>query len=559
MSNFRDMLNPRPYLGSETGEIEWKQGELPEQVFMGTASYEQFRGDHVVFLLGRRGTGKTSMLEMFQHEIRNDNLPSYVGAFSLSSDETFAGLVDLVRASEDACSADIASVQAVSDAWGWVIAATAMCGLAYQRLTTGGPVALGNNPQRLAAADAVCGYCQSREWVRVDEVGGVIRGTSPVRTLMEQLSTQLQSAVPGVGSHLARATRTLSDGAFKKNYAALSKVLRGSRRVAVLIDSLERYDFGDKATSLVTSGLVRAAMRAYQESSGLAVKIAFPSEVFPQLPSVNHAKVGARCLYIHWTYGDLVSMVAKRYARMLKEVRLLPDLVDKEQARAYLYKYLAPEVPLDVGVDLDTLAYIVRHTQKVPRQLVLLMNCVVTQATNEGSSAKCIPSEVIKRGTRARLDLLARSALDALEPTLPDAEPLVRSVLHNGPHCFTLEELRTALKPAKVYRQRFGLSVDDLIGLLVAAGIIGRCVHRHCWRGPSGKECVLEQVEFQYQIPDLLVLTTRATCAVHPMFYVPYRIRTEEGPFIYPIPNEDEEHALRTALRLDRLPKTQLV
>jgi len=64
--------------GESEAEVEWqKSAEDSATVFLHTDAYTQFSKPNVLFMFGRRGTGKTAILRMTKYCINKDIYPHY--------------------------------------------------------------------------------------------------------------------------------------------------------------------------------------------------------------------------------------------------------------------------------------------------------------------------------------------------------------------------------------------------------------------------------------------------------------------------------------------------
>ena len=80
---------PIAFLGEEDAETEWRRPEKPLLIFLSTPAYTEFKEPGVLYLLGRRGTGKTTILQMLRYEIRSNNDPNYSYVWMINSEEAY--------------------------------------------------------------------------------------------------------------------------------------------------------------------------------------------------------------------------------------------------------------------------------------------------------------------------------------------------------------------------------------------------------------------------------------------------------------------------------------
>ena len=111
-------------------------------------------------------------------------------------------------------------------------------------------------------------------------------------------------------------------------------------------------------------------------------------------------------------------------------------LDDYKQARNYLYKYLPKEIISNLGFPIDTMAYIIRHTQKTPRQLIEIFNVIFSIAKDKGLKYNELNSDLIVSGVHARLDSLIKESLSVYDMVYEDSRNIVEKILSSEKNIF---------------------------------------------------------------------------------------------------------------------------
>jgi len=315
---------------------------------------------------------------------------------------------------------------------------------------------------------------------------------------------------------------------------------------AVLIDSIEVYRLNDKISKAVTTSLIEAVRQLYAKRKQFRViaKASFPSEIYPFLSSLNQEKIEGKNLFILWRYKDLICLVAKRHYSKFndgcteEECQFLDNF---KVAQSYIYEYLPSKVPTGQDLMFDTMAYIIRHTQKKPRQLILIFNIIHTIAEDKGIILPKIPPELISQGVHARLDILIKGTLDIFEQIYPNAERLIRRILNLAENRFKANNLDILIKESASLRAESNLTIEEVKRLLLESGSIGVIAGKH-----SIKETDINLYEclFEYQVKGILTISNRTWLVVHPMMYQELNIKINMKDFIYPMPIEDEEKSM---------------
>ena len=249
-----------------------------------------------------------------------------------------------------------------------------------------------------------------------------------------------------------------------------------------------------------------------------------------------------------------MTLVAKRYYRILncdkraskleKELRSLDNF---GYAKKFLDAVLPARITTRNSIELDTLSYIIRHTQKKPRQLIAIFNCIFTMAQDKGHNLKNLTSnvELIRDAVHSRLDTLVSGALDIYRGIYPGAIEIVKKSMTGMACYFSSPDLDKAIKQTNEVREQT-TGREDVRQLLLQAGVIG--LTREAPKAFQGKQAEASIMEalFEYQVKGKLVITENSMCVVHPMFYEELQIKIDGSILAYPKPTEEEEELLQS-------------
>lgn len=523
-------ITPKAFLGEEDATDEWAGKEKPINVFLHIDSYGVFKEEDSLFLFGRRGTGKTTLMQMLQYEVRKGELRNYAFAWIMSGDDPYSNLAIQMRTSPLSQLPPTELVYLLIKKWFWIFKTSAMAAVLE---------AHSEEPNK--DISTISSYLSKQNLIDVVNKFKI----KPLERLTDILVEELEAVeyVPTkVGAALAKITKRLFTPDFNDAEAALCRVLKEKGKCLVMVDAIEQYQLNDDISKSIVTALIEATRQMYthRENTYIVVKVAFPSEIYPHLSSLNQEKVERKNIFILWRYRDLVSLLAKRYRQMLfkdKELSAYEKLEKFDNALGFLYQYLPKQVKTKSGIYLDTLAYIIRHTQKKPRQVILLMNVILTLSESQKIDFKKITEKSIVDGTHARLDILVKGALDMYEQIYPDAEQLVKHTLTRANSYFDSSSLDILLKETSSLRKKRNLSREDVKRLFLETGVIGIKGEEHRLTDPYK----LWEALFEYQVKGTLAITQRSECVIHPMFYEDLQINVDMSTIIYPIPQEDEE------------------
>lgn len=522
-------IAPKPFLGEEDAKNEWNDSKEPEITFLHTDIYNIFKKPENIYLFGRRGSGKTAIVRMLRYEIRHKLIDNYNFVWLIDQEETYNDLAINIRFSPLSSLPKKELIHVLKENWRWVIYISAMCSV-----------------------------CKEYSYRNIPEISKILKflqdsnlineGKSFVKPL-KMLSDILQTALEEVEYNelkialaIAKITKKLITPDFFEAKEALIKYLKkNDKRSLVIIDSVERYELNDKISEAVVTALIETALDFYESNHNerIFVKAAFPSEIYPHLNPLNKEKTESKNLFIIWQYKHLVCLLAKRFHRYINTESSISyySLDEFLVAKDYLYKYLPASIKSAPNIPFDTLSYIISHTQKKPRQVILLFNIILTLAEEIGISPDKLTEEAIIKGIHARLDILCDGAVDIYNDIYPNANKFIHRTLLNIKTYFLAPELDKRLKEVQSIKKDSELSNEEIKQLFLEAGIIGIA------ESPTdfNKEKFFMEGLFEYQIKGKITLNNETKCVIHPMFFQQLQVNADMDVLIYPKPSEIEE------------------
>jgi KaiC/GvpD/RAD55 family RecA-like ATPase len=188
--------------------------------------------------------------------------------------------------------------------------------------------------------------------------------------------------------------------------------------IYVAMDTLEQYDVSKTALMYALAALVQyaAAFNAKYSTSGIHLKVFMAGEVFPYLKEeviLNTLKAVKNPVYLVWRPRDLLRLISWRFYRFLKSHRCLDDESKKSidwdnpttvHKRMWI-PYFGASVVNGKGYPENSFAYILRHTQMRPRQLITICNQIAKCSTKFPYFAS---SEIVSAVATAEAELLTR-------------------------------------------------------------------------------------------------------------------------------------------------------
>ncbi len=257
------------------------------------------------------------------------------------------------------------------------------------------------------------------------------------------------------------------------------------RRALVVFDSMDEYDVGNVTFNRTLGALIRFISHFNSRQDRVKIKLGLPSEIFPEVTraSANALKDLINVDQLSWTAIELAQIAAHRF-------RLFLELYDPDTAvglndldldrRADVHEFWTqffPKVQLNrYGEEEEPLTYILRHTQLLPRQFLVIVQRIIMRSYAElGHYRKC-QSSSIAEAIEGIEPLIASEILHAFAHVYPFAEALCRPVFGDFPTVFSFDELENKWRKkgrpvAKVHVP--DLDVAEFTEMVVRMGIVG--------------------------------------------------------------------------------------
>jgi hypothetical protein len=320
--------------------------------------------------------------------------------------------------------------------------------------------------------------------------------------------------------------------------------LAADRALIIAVDTLEKYDVGSEPLMNAMAALVQCAASFNVDYSdrGIHLKVFMSGEVFPYLKEEvlqNPLKSIKNPVYLLWRPKDLLRLISWRFYKHLSDNNLLLKKsrgdIDWEDHHEVMEKmwtpYFARELTNARGFEERTFAYVLRHTQMRPRQLILLCNAIAKRSMK----AKRFPAfseDDLRNAIKDAESDLASEIINSFSSVYPHVSTILDALM-KMPMLFSGNELdRRASQsasewPAGAYSPaRFRRLVTEL-------GIVGR-VRRH----NEGSGYI--DADFEYSLKDRLAVTHRDECVIHPMFYSRFNVDFNSPSRVMPFSTERE-------------------
>ncbi len=495
--------------GEESCEHEFKVLQQEYKKFYYNQSRfnaESLDGD-VYLIVGRRGSGKTSLTKYFgfQGILKN--------AHSIDVDEpnVYSGILQSI-ADKPMLSADLSVIE-VGKIWDYLI-----WSLIFDEFRD-------NDPAIKAASI-------------------LVRKGNASHFIHDLLRGLLNKYVDDSGKVADDVSATTTSPIFT---AAQAKVLEHTRKepIIVAIDTFERYDRENVAMMVVTAALIQRAneFNISYASKGIHVKAFVSAEIFPHIKEsiiTNTTKFIRNPIYLRWKPRDLIRLIMWRFYRYMQEKgHQLPAMEpDWDNFHDILQKLWNPFFGEDIqnlrGVSERSFPYILRHTQMRPRQLVVLCNQIARGAERSGKFPHFKDVAINKIIAESEYDL-ADEVLNSYDLIYPRVADII-TALTNAPVVFRGNYLDQVAKRTSSAWPHGTYSTAAFRRVVAELGIVGKV------RAMNESSSIIA-ADFEYAMQDRLTLTSDDDCVIHPMFYSKLQVK-RNGWIVYPFPDHEDYQPL---------------
>lgn len=319
-------------------------------------------------------------------------------------------------------------------------------------------------------------------------------------------------------------------------------VIARKEPVFLIFDTLENVSIREPAVMLASAALIQCAhnFNLNYGPKGVFVKVFVMAEAFPQLKEevmLNPLKHVSDELYLHWRPKELLRLISRRLWVSLGGSGYLngvlePDWMDFSEVKKEIWdRFFGKDVQNRTGATEDSFAYILRHTQLRPRQLILMCNAIAAEGRRNNSFPYFTPHDIVE-GVRMVESKLAEEVFNAYNEVYPHAGNIARA-LSGIPIIFDGSELDRRSRATAAEWQEGHYSQAAFIQLVVELGIVGTVRQHHREKGYI-------EAEFDYFREDQLTILPDSECVLHPMFYRKLDPHKAYAPRVFPFPDHPE-------------------
>jgi hypothetical protein len=302
------------------------------------------------------------------------------------------------------------------------------------------------------------------------------------------------------------------------------------------MDSLEDFKLNIESVGYAIGGLLKFAGSMNSPRDVVDIRLCLPTESTRKVFEIssNPIKDFNRELRLEWTAKELILIGAQRlmyfiglyYPDLLKGKSPLGEL-NRNDAQALFQAVLPEKITNQSGFQENSISYILRHTQLLPRHFLILLNSIF-KGTNVEQSLNPFPirEEKIIYGIRQVEERIVEEIFGAFRMLYPTAEETCKRCLPELKHIFSLGTLHTVFNQhgRAVFN---GGEFVDFHQMLAEIGAVGRVI-------PGAESDLYIKAKFKYTVGHQLTFSYEDDLCIHPLFSGIYRGDGKKGRPVYP-------------------------
>ena len=513
-------------LGKAEASDEWTEEniDVAKSNFINIESYNKFKDPNCIFLVGRYGSGKTTMLQ---------NYKSFIDS---SSDDTVAIFIDprdyisqLSIALRGAGSTLVlfSEYESVARAeWEKTLTILVMQAL-YQKFYE----------------NYKSDFSKIRGFLEIEGVVSPKFSVSQTLNILVDNLKNVDSTIIQGATATISCIKTIAQPKYRDAVEELKVILSTYRKkVLILIDSIEKYEFSDRIILAVLNSLVNLCIEYSRNSKSIVIKMASPSELIPKLESINPEKLSNKIVYIRWTEKDLKSFIAVRLYKYVNKMEKA-ETVDLNEAVSFFDDYYPEDCYTRNKIKFPFFPYCMSRTQKEPRQILSIFNALLFFEKKYSSENRMAHVEdAIAHDELSRI----KGALSIYSSIHPQMFDMFQRTFLKRKYCFDESEFDEWINVCSGIRG--DLDAYDLKTFFISSGLVGTMVEMHYIKQGNPKfdnnnDIRIKETLFEYQYKECLSFNDETKFCLHPMVFCALNIQIDENTIVYPKPFElDDEY-----------------
>lgn len=297
----------------------------------------------------------------------------------------------------------------------------------------------------------------------------------------------------------------------------------------------ESYADASKPRWQTYAGLLTLLAHFNEGKVGIQVRYCVSAEQYFFLQDRSSAilKDFSNIQVLHWSSGEILSALAHRYMVYLQlypnnrselryqQLKQIP-IYDRKGAFEFFEQVFESQVINNRGHEEDTITYLLRHTQLLPRQILFYVNEAIRLAlrANPDYDLTRLSALYLKQAINHHEALCAKEIIDSYRSAFPEGKELINSIdgIRLISTIATIKKDWASLGAKKVINKysdfpEVTVESDRFIRFLLEVGIVGRTSKAESF-GDNG---YLNAV-FEYNLPQRMHINSEDEVAIHPIF-----------------------------------------
>jgi hypothetical protein len=310
-----------------------------------------------------------------------------------------------------------------------------------------------------------------------------------------------------------------------------------------LFDSMENYPVRNTIFSRVLVGLFQALSAVDAESPNVQISFCIPEELedFLTSSSANLLKDFASSYRIRWRPIDLLRIVAHRFrlAMAIHDEEFYFEIEDhnfsnRDDIHQLFSRILPKHMNNALGDPEDPLAYIIRHTQLLPRHVLAIFNAILSRNYRSTGGFRRVEESAIRDGVTHVQEIIAMQILDPYMRLYPRLITACRELL---PDLNPISSFSDLAKLERRFKHNIEEDIGSVWGKLFQMGVLGRAVEPV--RGGdshSGQSDRYRYGQFHFNIDGAFGMATHGEYCFHPVFSRAFGMsrREDDRRVVYP-------------------------
>jgi hypothetical protein len=313
------------------------------------------------------------------------------------------------------------------------------------------------------------------------------------------------------------------------------------KELIVLFDNIEEYPIQNLIFRSVVAGLLRCLSRFSTMNPRATVVFCFPEEVASEVRqwSSNLLKDFRKSATLRWRPGDLLQIAAHRFRLFVREHDPSfyaaiedHDFSDREDLRN-LYRQMMPtHIVNSLGQQEDSVAYLLRHTQLLPRHIILMLNSIAVRSHDKTGGYRNFDAEQVVVGIREAEKNIAENILSPWRHVHNELLTHVERNFADLPPIFSYGDFH---KNSRRFARQLDLDPYNILTILFQIGIVGR-IHGESGGGHPERSGYAYG-HFYFTTEDHGAFPTSGLYCLHPIFsryFGSTRDASEDKRVVYP-------------------------